>query len=93
MFPKFFDGENLVGARRRPVRLSDHSRLVYAPHAYGPGVKSLPYMESDDFPENSEQVWQEHFLFLRKASETRRVSDAALERAPRETPRAAASPD
>eukprot|EP00966_Prymnesium_polylepis_P335518 7390874-Prymnesium_polylepis.1 len=56
MYPHYFDGENLVGARRRPVKLADHSRLVYAPHVYGPGVRSLPYMETDDFPDNTEQA-------------------------------------
>ncbi|KAL1522554.1 hypothetical protein AB1Y20_017539 [Prymnesium parvum] len=78
MYPKFFDGENLVGARRKPIKLSDHSRLVYMPHTYGPGVQSMPYMESDDFPDNTEQVWQEHFLFLRKSSETRQAASIIL---------------
>lgn len=58
MYPNFFDGENLVGARRKPVKLVDSSRLVYAPHIYGPGVKLMPYMNNEEFPENSELVWQ-----------------------------------
>ena len=74
MYPTYHDGENLVGARRRPVMLRDHSRLVYMPHTYGPGVRSMSYMETDDFPENSELVWDEHFLFLRKRAEIRQPS-------------------
>ena len=62
MYPDFLDGENLSGARVRPIRLRDQTRLVYMPHTHGPGVRSLPYMETDDFPENTEQVWAEHFL-------------------------------
>ena len=39
-----------------PVVLDDQSRLVYTPHTYGPGVHALPYMESEDFPDNTGQV-------------------------------------
>ena len=56
MYPHFHDGENLAGARERPVVLKDQSKLVYMPHTYGPGVKHLPYMDTDDFPENTEQA-------------------------------------
>ena len=35
MFPEFGLGENLVGARKAPIELSDHTRLVYMPHTYG----------------------------------------------------------
>ena len=31
-------GENIVGAKTAPVRLSDMTKLVYSPHTYGPGV-------------------------------------------------------
>lgn len=104
MYPKFFDGENLVGAHRHPIKLSDPSRLIYVPHVYGPGVKSMPYMMNDEFPENSDLVWQvprlgirstitsvlynhqlltchraqEHFLFLRKAADSRRAATIFL---------------
>ena len=78
MFPDFQLGENLVGARKAPVELADHTRLVYAPHTYGPGVRRLPYMESEDFPENAMQVWDEHFLFLTKRAETRQPSALVL---------------
>ena len=78
MFNDFHHGENLVGARRAPVMLNDHSRLVYMPHSYGPGVRRMPYMESEEFPENTEQVWEEHFLFLRKRAEVRQASALIL---------------
>ena len=78
MYPSFHQGENLVGARKAPVLLNDPSRLVYMPHSYGPGVRSLPYMEIEDFPENTEQVWDEHFLFLRKRAEARQPSALIL---------------
>ena len=79
MFNDFHHGENLVGARSNPVVLRDRSRLVYMPHSYGPGVRRMPYMESDEFPENTEQVWEEHFLFLRKRSETRQPAALILQ--------------
>lgn len=56
MYPQFHGGENLAGAARRPMRLKDHSRLVYMPHTYGPGVRSLPYMDGEEFPHMLEQV-------------------------------------
>ena len=95
MYPSFHQGENLVGARKAPVLLNDPSRLVYMPHSYGPGVRSLPYMEIEDFPENTEQVWEEHFLFLRKRAEARQRSRLTraiemLDRAPMATERYAA---
>ena len=34
----YFWGENVVGAKTAPVRLSDMTKLVYSPHTYGPGV-------------------------------------------------------
>ena len=34
----YFWGENFVGAKTAPVRLSDMTKLVYSPHTYGPGV-------------------------------------------------------
>ena len=50
MFNDFHHGENLVGARRAPVMLNDHSRLVYMPHSYGPGVRRMPYMGKRGVP-------------------------------------------
>ena len=78
MYPTFHDGENLVGARRRPVELHDPTRLVYMAHSYGPGVHVLPYMESEDFPQNTELVWQEHFLFVLQKAEAREPASLIL---------------
>ena len=78
MYPTFHDGENLVGARRRPVELHDPTRLVYMAHSYGPGVHALPYMESEDFPQNTELVWQEHFLFVLQKAEAREPASLIL---------------
>ena len=38
-----FWGENMVGARRHPIRLSDPTRLVYAPATFGPSVYTFPF--------------------------------------------------
>lgn len=38
-------GENLAGARKSPVRLSEQKKLVYAPHTYGPGVYNQGYFK------------------------------------------------
>lgn len=38
----------------------------------------MPYMDSEDFPENTEQVWEEHFLFLRKRAESRQAAAVIL---------------
>ena len=40
----------------KTVALKDDSKLVYGAHSYGPGVKVLPYMRDDEFPENTEQA-------------------------------------
>ena len=67
-YPDFFDGENLVGASLHPVALKPPTKLAYGAHAYGPGVRLLPYMREEEFPENIEQVWEEHFLYLRRVT-------------------------
>ena len=63
----YFWGENLVGAATSPVKLVDMTKLVYAPHTYGPGVyKDQPYFpprweDSPAFPANMVAVWDRHF--------------------------------
>ena len=39
-------GENLVGARHQPVKLSDMTKLVYSPHTYGPSVYMQGYFKA-----------------------------------------------
>ena len=61
-------GENLVDANRKPVVLSLPNKLVYSPHAYGPGDGSeahhMPYFDARDFPRNMGAIWQRHFGHL-----------------------------
>eukprot|EP00966_Prymnesium_polylepis_P177823 4117984-Prymnesium_polylepis.1 len=61
-------GENLVGALFAPVKLSDQSKLVYAPHTYGPSTYMQKYFKVPNFPENMPEVWNDHFLAAKKAT-------------------------
>ena len=45
-------GENLVGVRSAPVRLSQPDRLVYAPHTLGPSRANFAYFKDANFPRN-----------------------------------------
>lgn len=58
-----FWGENLVDALREPVDVPK-SRLVFAPHVYGPSVYEQDYFSDANFPANMEQIWDIHFGFL-----------------------------
>jgi len=62
--------ENLAGARRQPVRLTNPSRLVYSPHTYGPSVFDQKYFRASTFPNNMEQIWEERFAFLQRYAGT-----------------------
>lgn len=61
-----FWGENLTEAGALPVNL-DCSRLVYAPHAYGPSVARPGYFAAPNFPANMPEIWDHHFGDLAKA--------------------------
>ena len=71
---EFFWGENLVDAGRVPVQLNQPGKLVYSPHAYGPGDGGddhhMPYFDEDDFPANMELLWRRHFGYLARMGET-----------------------
>ena len=58
-----FWGENLVDALRDPVDVP-LSRLVFAPHVYGPSVYEQDYFSDANFPANLDQIWDTHFGFL-----------------------------
>ena len=60
----FFWGENLVGARKHPVTLSDPSRLVYAPATFGPSTYAFPFYKYGKFPANMPYVWGLKFGFV-----------------------------
>ena len=59
-------GGNLVGVREAPVKLSNPRRLIYSPHAYGPGVFQQPYFKDPTFPLNMPSVWEQHWGFVVK---------------------------
>ena len=71
---EFFWGENLVDAGRNPVMLLTKNKLVYSPHAYGPGDGSeahhMPYFDEKDFPANMEARWRRHFGYLQRTGAT-----------------------
>lgn len=66
----FWWGENLVGAKVAPVRLRNQSKLVYAPHVYGPAVYMQSYFKVFGFPNNMPAIWQSHFAFAQAATGT-----------------------
>lgn len=59
-----WQGGNLEGAGRYPVRLAVPNKLVYSPHEYGPGVYEHPWFSASDFPENLRDRWQVGFYYL-----------------------------
>ena len=64
----YFWGENLRGALQHPVVLRDESKLVYSPHTYGPSVRQQHYFNrAEGFPTNMPDIWNQHFLNVRRA--------------------------
>lgn len=59
-----WQGGNLEGVLRYPVRLSRRNKLVYSPHEYGPGVYDQPYFSENDFPKNLIPRWQIGFHYI-----------------------------
>ncbi|MBW4645148.1 MAG: cellulase family glycosylhydrolase [Goleter apudmare HA4340-LM2] len=59
-----WQGGNLEGVKRYPVRLSRPDKLVYSPHEYGPGVYNQPYFSEPDFPKNLSDRWQIGFNYI-----------------------------
>ncbi len=59
-----WQGGNLEGAKRYPVRLAVPHKLVYSPHEYGPGVFDQPWFSEDTFPENLRDRWEIGFNYL-----------------------------
>ncbi|MEM7713444.1 MAG: cellulase family glycosylhydrolase [Cyanobacteria bacterium P01_A01_bin.68] len=59
-----WQGGNLEGVLRYPVRLSRRHKLVYSPHEYGPGVYDQPYFSDSDFPQNMIPRWQIGFHYI-----------------------------
>ena len=59
-----WQGGNLEGVLRYPVRLSVRNKLVYSPHEYGPGVYDQPYFSDKNFPQNLLHRWQIGFNYI-----------------------------
>ncbi|AFZ01969.1 cellulase family glycosylhydrolase [Calothrix sp. PCC 6303] len=59
-----WQGGNLEGVRRYPVRLSRRNKLVYSPHEYGPGVYKMPYFQEKGFPGNMRSRWETGFYYI-----------------------------
>ena len=56
--PKHWQGGNLEGVKRYPIRLSRRNKLVYSPHEYGPRVADQPWFWEPKFPKNLIDRWQ-----------------------------------
>lgn len=61
-----WQGGNLEGAGRYPVRLNKPRQLVYSPHEYGPGVFNQPWFAEATFPKNLLNRWEIGFNYLAK---------------------------
>ncbi|MUL35775.1 hypothetical protein BWI75_05275 [Gloeocapsopsis sp. AAB1 = 1H9] len=59
-----WQGGNLEGVRRYPVRLSRPNKLVYSPHEYGPGVYNQPWFAERTFPYNLYKRWEIGFNYI-----------------------------
>ncbi|MEO1430566.1 MAG: cellulase family glycosylhydrolase [Cyanobacteria bacterium J06633_8] len=59
-----WQGGNLEGVLRYPVRLSQRNKLVYSPHEYGAGVYDMPYFSDKKFPQNLVHRWQIGFHYI-----------------------------
>lgn len=54
-------GGNLQGIVDHPIQLIDPTKLVYAPHVYGPSVYLQDAFLSTDFPNNLTSIWDQAF--------------------------------
>lgn len=59
-----WQGGNLEGVRRYPVRLSHSDKLIYSPHEYGPGVYNQPWFAERTFPYNLYHRWEIGFHYI-----------------------------
>ncbi|HEY9656244.1 MAG TPA: cellulase family glycosylhydrolase [Crinalium sp.] len=62
--PAHWQGGNLEGAGRYPVRLKTARKLVYSPHEYGAGVYNQPWFSEATFPKNLLDRWEVGFHYL-----------------------------
>nr|WP_290227155.1 cellulase family glycosylhydrolase [Trichocoleus desertorum] len=59
-----WQGGNLEGVKRFPVRLAVKDKLVYSPHEYGPGVYNQPWFSEAAFPKNLYSRWETGFHYI-----------------------------
>jgi endoglucanase len=62
--PIHWQGGNLEGVKRYPVRLSRPHQLVYSPHEYGAGVFDQPWFSEPTFPSNLDRRWEIGFQYI-----------------------------
>lgn len=60
----YWNGGNLAGARRFPVRLPRPDKLVYSAHVYPASVFPQPWLQGSDFASRLPQIWRRHWAFL-----------------------------
>lgn len=59
-----WQGGNLEGVARSPVRLRNPRKLVYSPHEYGPGVFNHAWFSESSFPRNLRDRWETGFHYI-----------------------------
>lgn len=59
-----WQGGNLEGVRRFPVRLNRPGKLIYSPHEYGPGVFPHLWFSEPSFPSNLIDRWETGFFYI-----------------------------
>ena len=57
-------GGQLMGAEQYPVVLSNPNKLIYSAHEYGPEVAPQDWFDAPDFPNNMQQLWDDHYHYL-----------------------------
>ncbi len=60
----YWDGGNLAGAKRQPIRLDRPNRLLYSTHVYPASVYAQPWLKGRNFTRNLPNVWRKHWAFL-----------------------------
>ena len=67
-FYEMTPGENLMGVQQAPVRLTDQSKLIYAPHVAPPSEHMIDAYNADAFPGNMAAVWGRRFGFVTQST-------------------------
>jgi len=60
----YWNGGNLAGAARDPVRLPLPNKLVYSAHLYPASVYPQPWLRGPGFERDLETVWRRHWGYL-----------------------------